>query len=133
MNEDSSVTHLSQLYQGPYKVWDRKDKYFNLQIGSQQDNIAVDRLKPVFSDVEVSPALPPPRGRPFRRPPPSAAILPPPAANPPPPVRISNKSVRFSLPPCLNPPRATLLPRRFVSALLPTPLLGGSSVADQII
>ena len=39
---------------------DRKEKYFKLQIGSQQDNVSVDRLKPVFSDVKVSPALPPP-------------------------------------------------------------------------
>ena len=135
VREDSSVPPLSQLYRGPYKVVDRKEKYFKLQIGSQQDNVSVDRLKPVFSDVKVSPALPPPQGRPPRRPPPPAANLPPPAANPPPPaanppppVRKSNKSVRFSLP-----PRAALLPRRFVSALLPMPLLGGSSVADQIL
>ena len=121
----SSVPPLSQLYWGPYKVVDRKEKYFKLQIGSQQDNVSVDRLKPVFSDVKVSPALPPPQGRPPRSPP-----LP--AANPPPPVRKSNKSVLFSLPPCRNQPRAALLPRRFVSALILTPHLGGSSVAVRI-
>ena len=99
VRKDSSVPFLSQLYRGPYKVVDRKDKYVKLQIGSQQDNVSVDRLKPVFSDEKVSPALPPPRGRPPRRPPSSTAIPPPPAANPPPPERISNKSVHFSLPP----------------------------------
>ena len=48
--EDSSVPPLSQLYGGPYKGVDRKGKFFNLQIGSQQDNVSVDRLKPVFSN-----------------------------------------------------------------------------------
>ena len=60
VREDSSVPPLSQLYRGPYKVVDRKEKYFKLQIGSQEINVSVDRLKPVFSDVKVSPALPPP-------------------------------------------------------------------------
>ena len=41
--EDSSVPPLSQLYHGPYKVVDRKDEYFKLQIGSKQDNLAVDQ------------------------------------------------------------------------------------------
>ena len=56
VREDSSVPPLSQLYWGPYKVVDKKDKYFKLQIGSQQDNVSVNRLKPVFSYVKVSPA-----------------------------------------------------------------------------
>ena len=102
----------------PYKVADRKDKYFKIQIGSKQDNISVDRLKPIFSKKNVSSALPPQSGRPSRR------TLPP-AANLLPPVRITNKSVCFSLPSCWNLPRPALLPRRFVSALLPTSLLGG--------
>ena len=113
VHEDSSFPAFSQLYRGPYKVLGRKDKYFKLQIGSKQDNVSVDRLKPVFSNKKVSPALPPPRGRPPRRPLPPAENPPPPAANPPPPVRITNKSVRFSLPSCRNPPQAALLPRRF--------------------
>ena len=37
----------------------------------QAYNILVDRLKPVFSDEKVSPALPPLQGRPPRRSPPS--------------------------------------------------------------
>ena len=124
---------LSQLYCGPYKVVDKKDKYFKLQIGSQQDNVLVDRLKPVFSIEKVSPALPPSRGRPPRHSLPPAANPLPPAANPPPPVRITNKSVCFSLLSCRNPLRTALLPRRSVSIFLPTPLLVGSSVADQIL
>ena len=53
VNEDSSVPPLSQLYRGPYKVVDRTDKYLKLQIGSQQDNVSVDRLKHVFSEEKV--------------------------------------------------------------------------------
>ena len=75
MGEDSSVPPLSQLYLGPYKVVHRKDKYFKLQIGSQQDDVSVNRLKPVVSNVKVSPALPLPQGRHPRRPPPPDAIL----------------------------------------------------------
>ena len=65
VREDSSVPPLSQLYRGPYKVVDRKDKYFKIQIGSKQDNVSVYRLKPVYSDekLSVSTALPPPHGR----------------------------------------------------------------------
>ena len=104
VHEDSSFPPLSQPYCRPYKFVDRKDKCFKLQIGSEQDNVSVDRLKPVFSDDKVSPALPLPGGRPPRRPsPPAANPLSPAAnplsiaANPLPPVKITNKSVRFSL------------------------------------
>ena len=96
MHKDSSVPPLSQVYRGRYRIVDKKDKYFKLQIGSKQDNVSVDRLKPVFSDTKVSPALTLPHGRPPRCPPPTAANSPPPASNPPPPVRIPNKSVRYS-------------------------------------
>ena len=122
MGEDSSVPPLSQLYRGPYKVVDRKDKYFKLQIGSKLDNVSVNRLKPVFSDEKVSSALPLPCGRSHRRPPPPVSNPQPPASNPLPPVRRTNISVRFSLSPCQNPPQAALLP---ISTLLLNPLLGG--------
>ena len=105
MREDSSF--LLSLYPGPYKVVDRKDKYFKQQIGPKQDNVSVDWLKPVFSDEKVSQALPPTGGRSPRC--------------PLPPVRITNKSVCFSLPSGQNPP---MLPC-CLAALLPMPLLGG--------
>ena len=114
VGEDASSPPLSQLYRGPYKVVDRKIKYFKLQIGSKLDNISVDRLKPVFPDEKVSPALPLPCGRPPRHPSP-------PASKPLSPVKITKKSVCLSL---LYPPQATKI-RSFVSALLPTLLLGG--------
>ena len=102
VHEDSSVPPLSQLYRGPYKVVDRKDKYFKNS-----------SYRLVLSKI-TNPL--------------------PPGANPPPPVRITNKSVCFSLPSRWNPTQAALLPRwLFVSTLQPMPLLGGCSVADQIL
>ena len=42
--------------------------FYKIQIGFKLDIISLDKLKQVFSDA--SPALPPPRVRPLRRPPP---------------------------------------------------------------
>ena len=64
VGEDSVISTLAPRYRGPYLVVDRKDKYFCLQVGSKQDLVSVDHLKPVFSDTPVTTALPPPRGRP---------------------------------------------------------------------
>ena len=95
MREDSSVLPLSlNCIMDHTKLWTEK-----INISSYQwDNVSVDRMKPVFSNEKVYPALPLPHGRPPRHPPPSAANPLPPAANTPPPVRIKNKSVSFSLP-----------------------------------
>ena len=68
VREDAVIPTLAPRYRGPYLVLERRSKYFRLQIGSKQDVVSVDRLKPVFSDAPVTPALPPPRGRPSRRP-----------------------------------------------------------------
>ena len=46
--EDSFV--LSPLYRGLYKVLERRDKFFSLQIVDRVDVVSVDRLKPVVSD-----------------------------------------------------------------------------------
>jgi hypothetical protein len=55
---------LACKYEGPYKVIQRADKYFIVQIGGKQDSVSVDRLKPYTALGEVSPAAPPRRGRP---------------------------------------------------------------------
>jgi len=68
VREDAVIPTPAPRYLGPYLVLERWSKYFCLQIGSKQDVVSVDRLKPVFSDAPVTPALPPPRGRPSRRP-----------------------------------------------------------------
>ena len=54
---------LSPLYEGPYRVVARGPKVFTLEMGGQQDQVSVDRLKPCLAQ-EVSPADPPRRGRP---------------------------------------------------------------------
>ena len=64
VREDPSISSLAPLYRGPYLVLEWRDKFFRLQIGSRTDVVAVDCLKPVFSDVSVSPALPPAHRRP---------------------------------------------------------------------
>ena len=68
VREDASVPSLSPLYRGPYKVLERRDKFFRLQIGDKVDTVSVDRLKPVISDSTIVPARPPTRGRPILRP-----------------------------------------------------------------
>ena len=59
--EDAVIPTLAPRYLGLYLVLERRSKYFRIQIGCKQDVVSVDRLKPVFSDAPVTPALPPPR------------------------------------------------------------------------
>jgi hypothetical protein len=37
---------LTCKYEGPYKVLERAEKYFMVQIGAKRDSVSVDRLKP---------------------------------------------------------------------------------------
>ena len=59
VREDAVISSLAPRYRGPYLVIDRQSKYFRLHIGSKQDVVSLDRLKPVFSDAPVTPTLPP--------------------------------------------------------------------------
>jgi hypothetical protein len=52
------------LYQGPYKVLGRKEKFFKLEIGGQPEVIIVDRLKPYLGTAPVTAASLPQCGRP---------------------------------------------------------------------
>ncbi len=127
VREDSVISSLAPRYRGPYLVIDRRDKFFRLQIGSKQDVVSVDRLKPVFSDVSVTTATPPPRGRPRLRPAPATTT------NPPPSAAKKSKKVRFLLKPQIVPPSKPLRrnphraarDRRICSAISPPFLLGG--------
>jgi hypothetical protein len=55
---------LSPLYEGPYRVLEKSQKYFRLDIGGQAEAVSVDRLKPHLGPSNVAPALPTKRGRP---------------------------------------------------------------------
>lgn len=69
VRNDSHTPPLTPLYSGPYLVVQPGPKFFRLQIGTRQDTVSVDRLKPVFSTEDnILPALPPKRGRPPKSP-----------------------------------------------------------------
>ena len=127
VREDAVISSLAPRYRGPYLVLDRQDKFFRLQIGSKQDVVSVDRLKPVFSDTPVTPAIPPPRGRP-RLKPKSLPSVPPPSSATKLPKKVRFKLVPQVLPPSIpvrrNPHRSSR-GRRICSAIPPPFLLGG--------
>ena len=122
VRDDTSKPPLSPLYRGPYKVLERFDKFFILQIGDKTDSVSVDRLKAVFSPTTVTPAAPPPRGRPRLQP---ASVSVPPAH--------VKKKVRFELPvpatKLRRNPHRTVRGSQPLSAVLRPHLLGGVSVA----
>ena len=60
IREDASKLLLSSLCRGPYKVLERFEKFFFLQIRDKSDTVSVDRLKAVFSSAPLTPAVPPP-------------------------------------------------------------------------
>ena len=65
--EDAVIPTLAPRYRGPYLVLDRQSKYFRLQIGSNQDSVSADCLKPAFTDDPITTfalrkTSPPPHG-----------------------------------------------------------------------
>ena len=72
---------FSAPYQGPYLVAKRGDKTSTVHVGSRQEVISVDRLKPHLGTSPVLPASPPRCGRPPLAPlssaplPPLASVL----------------------------------------------------------
>ena len=66
VRRDAHVKPLEPLYDGPFLVLGRTEKVFQLQMGTRQVAVSVDRLKPVRSEVEVEVQQPRPRGRPPR-------------------------------------------------------------------
>ena len=63
---DAYRTPLQSLYDGPFHVLEAGPKYFLIEIGTGQDRVSVDRLKPahVLQDDAVELARPARRGRP---------------------------------------------------------------------
>ena len=118
--EDTAKSSLTPRYRGPYLVIDKRDKYFRLQMGSKQDVVSVDRLKPVFSDTPVTTALPPPRGRPRLNPAPAPSTTRPLSTAKP------SKKVRF----LLNPQVVFFDP--FLHNFFPLPVIRNSSLFSVI-
>jgi hypothetical protein len=61
------VPPLTLLYQGPYRVLERSQKFLSLEVGGCTEVVSVDRLKPHLSKAPLSPAVPSQRGRPRGR------------------------------------------------------------------
>lgn len=58
VRNDAYRRPLTPAYDGPYRVLDRSDKFYKIQLPNRRDNISVDRLKPAFyinEDAEKSP------------------------------------------------------------------------------
>ena len=50
---DSMRPTLSRPYQGPYRVLEKRDKYFRVQLRDRVDNVSIDRLKPAYTESDV--------------------------------------------------------------------------------
>ena len=63
---DSLRKPLQRPYSGPYKVLERKEKTFLVNMSGRSEHISIDRLKPALVDISkpVEPAQAPKRGRP---------------------------------------------------------------------
>jgi hypothetical protein len=59
-----SLPSLAQRYSGPFVVLERNAKTFRLAVGSREEVVSVDRLKPHLGTLSTSSAVPPRRGRP---------------------------------------------------------------------
>ena len=96
---------LQPPYEGPYKVLERRDKFFVLDRNGRRDSVSIDRLKVAFVDTTDSSTCSFPSVSPT---PPSSPPTPP-ATHPPPsepPLTAPKKRTRFGRLPT-TPPRLT--------------------------
>jgi len=70
VRRDGAQTLLAPLYDGPYRVLERSNHFFRLQIGERTDNVSTLRLKAANTPADTVPAVPPRRGCPPTLPPP---------------------------------------------------------------
>ena len=66
IRRDARRTPLQRPYDGPFKVIERTEKTYKVQMGTRQETVSVDRLKPAIIDPadNFKPPLPPTHGRP---------------------------------------------------------------------
>lgn len=62
IRNDAVRTPLQQPYEGPYKVLERKEKYFKLLIKNRKVNVSIDRLKSAFIPPALERDKPPRQG-----------------------------------------------------------------------
>lgn len=55
---DATSKPLQPPYDGPFKVVERADRYFTVDVKGRQDTISVERLKPAHLDSAVDPPAP---------------------------------------------------------------------------
>ena len=55
-------TPLDRPYDGPFRVIKREEKFFVLKVGSKEQTVSVDRLKPAFGFADPAPAISVPKG-----------------------------------------------------------------------
>ena len=69
IRRDAHRTPLQMLYEGPYRVLQRGEKAFTVDIGGRAELISIDRLKParLDPDLPVQVAQTPARGRPRKQ------------------------------------------------------------------
>ena len=53
---------LSRPYDGPFRVVKKEEKFFVVRIGSKEQTVSVDRLKPTFGFADAAPAISVPKG-----------------------------------------------------------------------
>ena len=54
VRKDAHRTPLECPYEGLFKVLERNDKYYTLDIRGRRDTVSIDRLKPAFVDVDIA-------------------------------------------------------------------------------
>ncbi|GBM20597.1 hypothetical protein AVEN_77148-1 [Araneus ventricosus] len=53
--QDRLTKSLVPPYSGPHLVVSRTSKHFTIQMGSRQQTVSIDRLKPAFQLAEIQP------------------------------------------------------------------------------
>jgi hypothetical protein len=72
-----AVPPLSPLYVSPFRLMERAQKFFKLEIGGREEVVSVDRLKPHLGKAPVAAAEPSTRGRPSKSTAQSDVVAPP--------------------------------------------------------